>query len=125
MEFEMQGIDELIRELETFGRDVKKTKDEALQKGGEFFQQKVKEGIAQAGIKRRTGNLESHIELSDIENNEITVFIDQQGKAYYVDMLEEGTSKMRARPFMYPAYHRYSNQSELTMTNVVTMRIRL
>lgn len=121
----MQGIDELIRELEAFGRDVNKTKDEALQKGGEFFQQKVKEGIAQAGIKRRTGNLENHVELSDIENNEITVFIDQQGKAYYGVMLEDGTSKMRARPFMYPAYHRFSNQIELTMANVLRMRLGL
>src|SRR5690625_4185130 len=99
MELEFEGIDELMQRIEQMGNEADKYAEEALKKAGETLQKAVKERVPVD-----TGNLRNHIELSDVKDNSIDVYVDQQGKAYYGVMVEEGTSKMRAQPYMYPAF---------------------
>lgn len=115
MRFEFEGLEELISKLEQKAEDVEKTKNEALQEGA-----KVMQKAAQDKAPYRTGNLKRHIEISDIKDGEINVYVDQQGKAYYGYFQEFGTSKMRARPFMGPAF----NASKLKIQRVMADRIR-
>src|SRR5690625_5228060 len=112
MDFEIEGMDELIQSLEQFSSDAPKLKERALKESRKFFKNKVKENVVV-----RTGNLQKHIELSDVDGNTIFVYVDQQGPAYYGVMIEEGTSKMRAQPYMYPTFHRSRRQIERILAN--------
>lgn len=121
MEFEFHGLDELVAELERTDQDVEKSKKQALQKSGEYLQE---ETIKAAKPRWRTGNLEKHIMLSDVEGDEIEVYVDQQGKAYYGYFLEIGTSKMPAYPFMFPAFMNSRKRLEEIMASEIRNRLR-
>ena len=115
MKFELEGLNELIRSLEGTANDVDSTKKEALLEGAKVLQDE-----SQKLARRRTGNLIAHIEISDVTNDEVFVYVDNQGKAYYGHMLENGTSKMAARPFMGPAF----NRSRIKINQAMAKRIR-
>lgn len=118
MKFEMTGIEEMTRELEKMTNDIAKYENEAVNEAGEYYQKKV---IENAPMK--TGNLRRHIERTEAKDAETTIFVDQQGKAYYGVMVEEGTSKMRARPYMYPTYQREVNKLIAIMADVLRKRL--
>lgn len=118
MEFTIEGLDQLVRQLEKAGQDVEKGKEEALVAGAEVMQKETKNSAP-----RRTGNLILNIEISPIDGEEIFVFVDNQGKAYYGHMLENGTSKMAARPFMGPAFNRSRLKISQAMANKLRQRL--
>lgn len=120
MEFEFEGISELVQELELMGKSVEQGKDEALVAGAEVLQKAAKERVPV-----RTGNLMRHVNISEIDDGEIEVYVDQQGKAYYGYFLEVGTSKMRAQPFMGPAFNASKLKIERTMAEKLRLRIGL
>ncbi|MED1603052.1 HK97-gp10 family putative phage morphogenesis protein [Alkalihalophilus marmarensis] len=103
--FEFEGIDDLLRTLEQSSHDVEKAKEDALLAGAKVMQEETKKA-AETVLKRRSGTLIGNIEISDVEGDEVSVYVDNQGKAYYGHMHEFGTSKMPARPFMGPAFNR-------------------
>lgn len=121
MKFEFEGIDELIIKLERTGQNVEEGKKEALEKAGKHLQEKT---IEAAKPRWRTGNLERHIMLSDVESDEINVYVDQQGKAYYGYFLEVGTSKMPAYPFMLPAFMNSRRVLQQIMAKTLSERLR-
>ncbi|HLR91835.1 MAG TPA: HK97-gp10 family putative phage morphogenesis protein [Atopostipes sp.] len=112
MDLEIEGLDELTQQLEKMGYDVKQNEEKALVAGAEVMQKATK-----GQVRVRTGNLKDHIEISDVENGEVYVYVDQQGQAYYGFFLEMGTSKMRAQPFMGPAFNRSKGQIERAMAD--------
>lgn len=118
MDVRFEGLEELTQHLETMGREADKYAEEALVKAGTTLQTETKK---HAPV--RTGNLSRHIELSKVKDGEIDVYVDQQGPAYYGRMLEEGTSKMNARPFMYPAFHKSRFKLEREMAKVLRERL--
>ena len=120
MKAELKGMDELMREIENIGRDMKEHKEEALIQAGKFFQEEVKKNTP-----IDTGNLRNHIELSDVKDGSIDVFVDQQGKAYYGVMVEEGSSKMKAQPYMYPTYVKSRNKIQSKLVDVLRLRLML
>jgi|SRR5690625_2613241 len=120
MEFEIEGMDELIQQLENIGDNAGKYKKEALTKAGKILQDEVKKYVPVD-----TGNLKEHIMLSDVENDTIDVYVDQQGKAYYGVMVEEGTSKMRAQPYMFPSFQKAKGKIRAEMIDVLRMRLGL
>ncbi|OEH52996.1 hypothetical protein AQ616_18310 [Oceanobacillus sp. E9] len=119
MDMQFQGLDELMRELDGMERDTEKSKKDALEAGGKVMQKSAKDIV-----RVRTGNLKGHIELSDVENDQIEVYVDNQGKAYYGYMLEVGTSKMSAQPFMGPAFNQNRIRIEQAMANSIRDSLR-
>lgn len=124
MDFKMDGLDELMRELENIGKDMQKNANDAVDKAGDYYQGKVVDRAPRrAGPEG--GNLKRHIERTETKDGETTIFVDQQGPAYYGVMVEEGTSKMRAQPYMYPTYQREKNKLISIMADVLRMRLML
>jgi HK97 gp10 family phage protein len=115
MKFEMQGLDELMAQIERTSLGIENAKNDALEAGGKVMQKETKNAA-----RKRTGNLKEHIELSDVKNGEINVYVDNQGKAYYGHMLEFGTSKMSAKPFMGPAF----NKSKVKINQAMANKLR-
>lgn len=120
MKIEFEGLEELVSKLEQVGDSVEKGKDEALLEGA-----KVMKKATQDRAPVRTGNLKAHVEISDVSNGEVEVYVDQQGKAYYGYFHEVGTSKMRARPFMGPAFNASKTKIERTMADKIRQRLML
>lgn len=112
MEVQFEGMNELMSQLQEMEFNSKNAEEDALIAGA-----KVVQKGAQSLVRVRTGNLKDHIEISEVENGEIEVFVDNQGKAYYGYMLEFGTSKMRAIPFMGPSFMRNQLKIEKEMAN--------
>lgn len=120
MKYEMKGLTELMNQLTLIEHGLGPVKEAALKDGGKIMQKEA-ERIA----RKRTGNLRENIELSGVEDNSIYVYVDNQGKAYYGHMLEFGTSKMSARPFMGPAFNRSKLQVNQAMANKIRQFMRL
>jgi len=115
MKFEFFGMDELLNEIERAGIGMGRVEEKGLKAGAEVMQ---KEAIKAARVK--TGNLIKHVEISEVQGGEIEVYVDQQGKAYYGVMLETGTSRMSAKPWMGPAY----NRSTFNIQRAIAAEIR-
>ncbi|WP_277679547.1 HK97-gp10 family putative phage morphogenesis protein [Gracilibacillus dipsosauri] len=114
MEVKFEGMPELLKQLQSMENGVGKAKEKALIAGAEVVQK-----AAQNEVRVRTGTLKENIEKSEVENDQIEVYVDNQGRAYYGHMLEFGTSKMQAIPFMGPSFMRNQLKIEQAMTNSI------
>lgn len=102
---ELDGMDNLIRKIEDMGKAGTRIENKALKKAGEliveeaknnvpFRKGKLKEGLKVSGVRKKNGN---KFVLAGIQKGD-------NSKIFYGKFLEFGTSKMKARPFMGPAY---------------------
>jgi HK97 gp10 family phage protein len=121
MALNLQGMSQLIRQIEDMGKRVdSQLKEKALVEGAELLKDKSKENV-----KVRTGKLRDNIIISDVENDEINVGPDQQGTAFYGHFLEFGTSKMAAQPFLGPAYESNKEVVQEKMAEVIKRELGL
>jgi HK97 gp10 family phage protein len=117
----LEGMDQLLRRVSELGQSVdNRTEEKALNAGGELLKEKVKESAPV-----RTGHLKDNIIVSDVKNGEINVGPDQQGNAFYGHMLEFGTSKMSAKPFMGPVYENNKQEVQDAMSDVIKRELGL
>lgn len=123
MKFEFEGIDGLIQQMQRTEINAEQAKNEALEESAKVMQKATED---QAPVRDQGGGtLRDNIEISEIEDGEIQVYVDQQGKAYYGYFLEYGTSKMRAQPFMGPAFMKSRLKMQQAMADSLRKRIGL
>ncbi|ABS42576.1 HK97-gp10 family putative phage morphogenesis protein [Clostridium botulinum] len=102
---ELEGMDNLIRKIEDMGKAGTRIENKALKKAGELIveeaknnvpvkTEKLKKGLKVSGVRKKGGN---KFVLAGIQKGD-------NSKIFYGKFLEFGTSKMKARPFMGPAY---------------------
>ncbi|MBY6900384.1 hypothetical protein CF055_10490 [Clostridium botulinum] len=102
---ELDGLDELIRKVQDMGKAGVRVENAALKKAGELIveeaknnvpvkTEKLKKGLKVSGVRKKNGN---KFVLAGIQKGD-------NSKIFYGKFLEFGTSKMKARPFMGPAY---------------------
>lgn len=118
MDIRFEGMSELIDQLQKAEHNVDAARDEAVNKGADIMQ-KATENAAPV----LTGNLKRNIEKSDPQNGEVEVYVDNQGNAYYGYMLEYGTSKMAAQPFMGPAFNQSKGKMQQAMADSIRKRL--
>lgn len=98
-------MDNLIRRIEEMGKAGVRVENKALKKAGELIVEeakndvnvktgKLKEGLKVSGVRKKNGN---KFVLAGIQKGD-------NSKIFYGKFLEFGTSKMKAQPFMGPAY---------------------
>lgn len=112
--FTIDGLDRILRKLDRMAPAVEREiKAGALQKGGEIFADEARD-LAPV----RTGNLRSHIEVSELvkdEKGHDAVLIGPTNEAFYGIFDEFGTEDTPAEPFMRPAY---DNRREAAQASV-------
>ena len=103
MEFEFDGIEELIQEIEKIEDITDDLKDEALIKGGDLLLKAMQEEVYNV-LTRRSGEGQESLTRTDPENDE--VFVGTKGGAkqpgYYLYMQEFGFYNVRAGRFLAP-----------------------
>ncbi|PLR93193.1 HK97-gp10 family putative phage morphogenesis protein [Bacillus sp. T33-2] len=121
MSFKLEGMDQLMRQIDQMGKAVdNQLLEKALQEGAEIMKEKVQETVPV-----RTGKLKANIIVSDVKDGVIHVGPDQQGTAFYGHFLEFGTSKATAQPFMGPAFENNKDAVEEKMADVVKRELGL
>src|SRR5690625_7608237 len=65
IDVEIDGIDDLIKELENLERTTEEAKDDALISGGELLKNKIKSEVYSHGLHRRTGQAQDSIVRTD------------------------------------------------------------
>jgi HK97 gp10 family phage protein len=98
---ELEGIENLLTEVEKLGQAGSRIENKALREAGEV----VKEAI-QMAAPRRTGTLKASIAVSNVKTKDGVKQVEVgPGKdGWYGKFVEFGTVKMRAKPFMAPGY---------------------
>ena len=106
MSMELQGMKELLAQIEQLGKRMGRTAEgKVLTEGGEFLKEKLQEVVP---IKH-TGNWNENIEVSppiyDFKvGTMVDVGADQQGPGFYGYFYEFGISKQPARPVFGPTF---------------------
>lgn len=104
MNFEFDGLDELISEVERIEGLSDDLKDKALIEGGDFLRDKIKGEVYSHGLTRRSGEAQESITRTDPKNNEL--FVGTKGGAkqpgFYLYMHEFGFWNVRAQRFIAP-----------------------
>ncbi|USK56574.1 HK97 gp10 family phage protein [Cytobacillus solani] len=139
MAFDLQGMNQLLQQIQQMGRAVDThVKEKALKEGGNFMKDKVK-----AFAPERTGKLKENIAVSDVIGDEIAVGIDQQGDAFYAHILEFGRKAgvakikrkgkkidypypaMAPKPFIGPAFENNKQAVQDIMGDVIKRELNL
>jgi HK97 gp10 family phage protein len=111
MGIELTGMQEMRNKLQAIGKNIAEAEDKALEAGAEVIKKEV---IARTPVGvgnedgRGFGHLNKHIVISEtkIDGNGVR-YKDvgpSKGKGFKGVFLEFGTVKMRAHPFVEPAY---------------------
>jgi HK97 gp10 family phage protein len=100
---ELEGIENLITEVENLGAKGARIENKALREAGEVVREAIKQEAP-----RKTGTLKKSIEVSRVKNKDGAKYVEVgPGKeGYYGKFLEFGTVKMKAKPFMAPGYEK-------------------
>lgn len=107
---QMNGLEELTREIEAMANNERIT-EVALIAGAEYFKEVLEAEVYNHGLKKRSGKSEDSFVIDTrIVDGTINVGLSNQNNdAFYLYFHEWGTSKMKARPFMRPAFENHKS----------------
>ncbi|MYL41823.1 HK97-gp10 family putative phage morphogenesis protein [Virgibacillus salexigens] len=104
MDFQFEGIDELIREIDLIEQVPSRVKNRALKNAGDLLRERMKAEVYSHGLHRISGEAQDSIIRTDPKNGEL--FVGTQGGAkqpgYYLYMHEFGYWNVKAGRFISP-----------------------
>ncbi|CDO03100.1 phage protein, HK97 gp10 family [Oceanobacillus picturae] len=104
MDFQFEGLDELIREIEWLEQVPGRVRNRALKRAGDLLKDQMKSEVYAHGLTRRSGDAQDSIIRTDPRNGEL--FVGTRGGAkvegYYLYMHEFGFYNVRAKRFIAP-----------------------
>ncbi|QGG47348.1 HK97-gp10 family putative phage morphogenesis protein [Heliorestis convoluta] len=111
---ELEGVNELLRELEKLGQKGSRIENSALRKAGDKVQSAIQEEAP-----TRTGTLKRSIRRSNVrtEGTEKYVKVDPGKEGWYGRFVEFGTVKMSANPFMSRGYEKSKKEAAQTIAS--------
>lgn len=107
MGMEVKGLDELQKKLSEMGRKSARIENQALIKAAEpILEDAIKLAPERTGEGKKALIMGRPRKKGDSREIVIGISRGDISKIYYMKFHEYGTSKMRARPFMGPAYEK-------------------
>ncbi|NNV07498.1 hypothetical protein ETC03_14195 [Geobacillus sp. MMMUD3] len=129
MGFKLEGMQELLKKLETLGNEAEQVKQEALMAGAKVVQE-----AASQKAPRDTGKLAESIVISDIKEDG-TVDIGPDRDRFYGLFVEFGRKagekkgrkypKSSPHPFLQPAFEENIDRVQDEMADVIRRELRL
>lgn len=120
---EVRGMQELMAQLDKMGRQGEAVKDKALKAGAEIVKKSIE---TQAPVNKRTNKgkrLKNNIQFEKFDGE--TYSVGPTKDRYYAHMLEFGTSKMAAQPFMGRAMANVQGKVIREMSNIIKRELGL
>ena len=107
--FEVDGMENLLNELDKLGQKGSRIENKALKEAGNI----VKESIIKE-VPVRTGKLKENITVSNVKSKDGVKKVEVgPGKdEYYAAFLEFGTTNMNANPFISRGYENSREEAE-------------
>ena len=104
MNLEIEGLEELLAEVERLETVSEKLKDEALKAGAELLKKRTSEQIYSHGLNKRTGRSVEAVDSTEPMNDEVFVGLKGGKKSphYYLAIQENGFYNVRAKRFIAP-----------------------
>ena len=100
MEFEYDGFDQLIQEIESLEKVTKDVQDEALIAAGDVLVENMQSQVYAHGLQRRSGTGQASIGRTNPKNGEL--FVGPSKSGFYLYMHEFGFFNVRAGRFIGP-----------------------
>ncbi|MFB1098172.1 MULTISPECIES: HK97-gp10 family putative phage morphogenesis protein [unclassified Terribacillus] len=123
MRFEFEGIDELIRKIESLGQDTTQAKEKAVEAAANIYRDEVESLIRARGLVA-TGKMAKSIIVKKVDG-EIAFDVGPSDDGWYLIFHEIGTSKMKATPTMLPAFENTKAQMISVMAETLRKELRL
>ena len=126
MTISFEGLEELRNSLSRMA-DSKTYEENALNKSAEHLRDKLEDNVYSHGLKKRSGKSQtSFVVNKKVLNGRIEVGLSNQNNdAFYLYYHENGTSKIRARPFFRPTFEQEKANIEGIMADEVRKGIGL
>ena len=107
--FEVDGMENLLNELDKLGQKGSRIENTALKEAGNI----VKESIIKE-VPVRTGKLKENITVSNVKSKDGVkkVEVGPSKDEYYAAFLEFGTTNMDANPFISRGYENSKEEAE-------------
>lgn len=121
MGIKLEGMSDLLRNLEQAGNRGQEVAEKALNEGAKILQAKMKQMAPRSAGAGK--HLAENIIISAIKDG--TIEVGPQKDYFYGFFLEFGTSKMSAQPFAQPAFEASKGQIERKMAEVIRDELRL
>ena len=103
----IEGVEEVRLAIDKFSKEIKDRLQPALHKGAEIVAQKATSNIERK-TKPKTGRLARSMVVKDMPYNDfmplVSIVAVDRKVAPHAHLIEFGTTKMSARPFLRPAY---------------------
>lgn len=132
MPIEMTGMKELLANLDKVGKNVDQAKEKALRAAGEVIRKAAAEKCPRGSTAKSLGkkyskgqHLADNIVVSPAKSERGHMFVEVGPKRgdnndfFYGKMLEFGTVKMPAQPFVEPAIREKSGEAMDAMADVI------
>lgn len=122
-ELKLEGMDELLSKLQQIGEKASRVENKALRAGAEILQKAASDKAPKSG--RMKPHLKENIQMSNVKMKDGIKIIEvgptrgSNDKFFYGKFLEFGTSKMSARPYLYPAMVETKGQVQNAMRSVI------
>lgn len=104
---ELQGVNQMLAAIrQKLGEGAQQLENKALREGGEIFAAAQRNSVAVSQIDHL--HIRDDIKVSGVRSNDGDKFVAiGPGKktGWRAHFLEFGTSKMPAKPFIYPSFH--------------------
>lgn len=97
---EFDGIDELLKELDSIEADLPNLKKKALIESADLLKERMQKGVYSHGLNRHTGKAPDYIDRTSPRGDEI--FVGNTPDGFYLFFHEEGFYNVRARRFIDP-----------------------
>lgn len=127
-EVTLEGLDELVRNLEQIGEKAGRVENEALRTGAEIVQAEAASKAPRSDLNKP--HLADNIVISKVKTGEGGKYVEvgptkgDHSLFFYGKFLEWGTSKMPARPFMFPALIQARDRAIAAMAEVIKGAMR-
>lgn len=121
MGFKLKGVNEMVKKLESKGRNVERVKGEALRAGGEVIRTAMAKRAPRSTLNKK--HMADNIIVSEVKSKTNKVEIGPVRDFFYAYFLEFGTRKMAARPFAFPAFEESKNGALKAIADVIRKEI--
>ena len=111
---EMNGMDELLAQLQRTAQNVTEVKKKALMAGAEIIRDEIE---ARAPVD--TGELKTSIVISQVQSSEKYIDVGPSEDAYWAKWQEFGSTKQAAKPFIEPAFLTKRREAQAAMRDVI------